>query len=150
MTPFPSSPPKQPPKHPSSKTPRDPTRIHRTRSQIRRLAEPIAPRESKRIRDCQDQRDSCKCQRRAAPPLAIHSGTANRSRSRRKRLTVQTQPDGTFQPHEREDGQADPQTGLRVQCQPEEPKALTTHAGTYALARLFSHCLNSLSCFLSH
>ena len=29
-------------------------------------------------------------------------------------LTVQTQPDGTLEPHEGEDGQANPETGLCV------------------------------------
>ena len=47
-------PPKQPTEYSSCKTFSYPTRIHSARSQIRRLTEFIAPRESKGVRDCKN------------------------------------------------------------------------------------------------
>jgi hypothetical protein len=105
----PSSSPEPAADHTARKVSRDSRSIHSIRSKAASLAELVASRKSKRIRDGEDERNNC--QRVSLTYSTIPLPTLQ--------LTNQRQPN-ELEPNQRKDGQDNPEHRLRIQSQPKE------------------------------
>jgi hypothetical protein len=105
----PASSPKPAAHQATCKIPRETRSIHGIRSKATSLAELVASRKGKRVRDGEDERNNCQnvsfsCS--SIPFLKLQ-------------LTNQCKPN-ELQPNQRENGQHNPQHRLHIECHPEE------------------------------
>lgn len=105
----------QAPDHVTGDAPSEITRVQRATREIRRLAKLIAAGESEGVRDGEDKGDGCILQRRdISTPVEIE-----RERGWGRALTDERQPH-EVERGDSQDGEGDPEDGLRVHGEPEE------------------------------
>lgn len=121
--------------HATCKIPRKPRTVQRIRSKATSLAELIASREGKRVRDCEDERNDCRMLAfqftgltflNLAQPSTAHLYPIQVAKplflcpQEKNALTDQRQPN-KLQPNQRKHRQHNPQHRLHIQRHPKEP-----------------------------